>query len=437
MALKDLEVDTSAGADTNGGSTAGSALASGAGASTDGTSTVDLSADTPDLSAVVAGGAIAIASRTDGIRSTNIYEILTINDGADTITVTPSPGTASGQTWAIGGAWKTLAKQALVVEPGDKVFVKASANYNENFVISIVGTAIAPIVLEGYTTTRGDDGRVTIDGQATRASGVTQSLGNVNLFHTLKNFRFTDHTSHGVNLGSTGDQVNLFNVRSDNNAGNGLLGDNNIRMIDCEFDNNALIGVDADTGTTMIGCSVHNNTGAGAVLKLDMVAFCEFYGNGGVQLVVEQGESHIINSTIDGVDKTNIGLSFIGTGINSISTVINNIITRCSVGISVVDDNGDQQLAKTNNLFDNTTDYSANWPSTAQETDITTDPDFVNQAADDYQLNSTSDARGAGYDVGQPVNAASFMDIGAHQSEDVVGGMTALGMLAGRAGGKQ
>lgn len=421
MALNDLEVDTVAGADTNSGSTAGSATASGTGASTDGTSTVDLSADTPDLSSVPVGGSIAIATRTDGIRSTNIYEILTINDGADTITVTPSPGAASGQTWAIGGAWKTLAKQALVVEPGDKVFVKASATYNENFVISIVGTALLPIVLEGYTTTRGDGGRITIDGQATRASAITSSLGNVDHFYTFKNFRCTDHTSHGITFGGTGDQANFFNVRSDNNAGNGLLGDNDIRMIDCEFDSNALIGVDTDTGTTMIGCSVHDNIGAGAVLKLDLVDFCEFYGNGGAQLVVQQGESHIINSTIDGVDKTNIGLSFIGTGVDSISTVINNIITRCSVGISVVDDNGDQQLAKNNLLFDNTVDYSVNWPASAKATDITTDPQFENQAGSDYRLASGSAARGAGYDVGKPVNDVSFMDIGAHQTKATPG----------------
>lgn len=61
-------------------------------------------------------------------------------------------GTSEGS----GNAWKTIDKAMNTVAAGDKVWVKASANYTELVTIDTVGSIAAPIVFEGYTSTTGD-----------------------------------------------------------------------------------------------------------------------------------------------------------------------------------------------------------------------------------------------------------------------------------------
>ncbi len=422
MALKDLEVDPVGGSDANGGSTAGSALASGTGAVTDGTSTVDLTADSPvDLSAVVAGDVIDIDGRVDGIRGTSKFEVLTVNDGADTMTVAPSPAAAAGQSWAVGGALATLASAALLASPGDKVFLKNSADFNETLTISLVGTGVLPIVWEGYGVTRGDDLRAIIDGESSRASGIVHSLGSVPLHHVFKNLRVTGHTSHGIDLNSGSDNVTVKKSRIDNNGGNGIFCDNDLRMFSVECDNNTLDGVDADSSTRAVGCSIHDNGVEGMDLQSFSVFKTEIYGNGSHQISGSSGEAHdLINCTIDGVDKSGNGIFLTGSGDKRL-TLVNTIVTRCATGINPQVNNGEGHLALNNNFFDNTVNYASTWPASAQETDISVDPKFVNQAVGDYRLQLDSDARGAGYDVGTLINAVSFGDIGAHQTEATPG----------------
>lgn len=77
---------------------------SGAGASlTDTDATVDLSADTPDLSGVTANDALLrIADATDGLYGSQEFTITAVNDGADTVEVSPTPAsTRASKSWAI------------------------------------------------------------------------------------------------------------------------------------------------------------------------------------------------------------------------------------------------------------------------------------------------------------------------------------------------
>ena len=70
-----------------------------------------------------------------------------------------------------GTAWKTIDKAMNTVAAGDKVWIEDTATYNETATIDTAGTAASPIEFEGYNTTTGDDGQITIDGQSTRAKG--------------------------------------------------------------------------------------------------------------------------------------------------------------------------------------------------------------------------------------------------------------------------
>ena len=69
----------------------------GSNAVTNGTATVTVTGS--DLSKVRVGDTLKIVGRTDGIDGTEFFAILAVDDSADTITVSPSPGTATGQTW--------------------------------------------------------------------------------------------------------------------------------------------------------------------------------------------------------------------------------------------------------------------------------------------------------------------------------------------------
>jgi hypothetical protein len=76
---------------------------------TNGTASVTFTSAT-NLSFVSPGDLLEIlttkspeAPRTDGIDGTRFYDILGVNDAGDTLTVTPKPGSATGQDWYIWG----------------------------------------------------------------------------------------------------------------------------------------------------------------------------------------------------------------------------------------------------------------------------------------------------------------------------------------------
>ena len=71
-------------------------------------------------------------------------------------------GAADGSSEA--DAWTTIDTAMNNVVAGDKVWVKASATYSETPNIDTAGTSTLAIVFEGYTTTTGDRGKVTVSG---------------------------------------------------------------------------------------------------------------------------------------------------------------------------------------------------------------------------------------------------------------------------------
>jgi len=83
----------------------------GSNAATNGTATVTVTGS--DLSKVRVGDTVQIVGRTDGIDGTEFFAILAVDDSADTITVSPSPGTATGQTWY---AYAPLPMDMIVVD---------------------------------------------------------------------------------------------------------------------------------------------------------------------------------------------------------------------------------------------------------------------------------------------------------------------------------
>lgn len=423
MAFKDFYVLTTA-SDNNGGTSEGAADVSGTAGATSGTTTVDLSSDTPDLSGVAAGDAIRIAGETNGINGTDVFEISAADDGADTVTVVQTPGTASGLTWAIGGSWATIDRAMNVVAAGDKVWVKATADYVNSAAIDTAGTNTAPIVFEGYTSTTGDGGKATIDGtDNTLASCLTTTLGlNTGGYYAFKNFVFRDCTSHGVALINL-QRLTFKNCIARDNGGGGFQGRLYLNCYNCvAFGNGSPGGFYGFSTSYFHSCVAYANTGYGIKNGAGgLEANCLCFDNSTYDIHDTGIAPVILGCTVDGDDATR---TITGIQCNAGSfdggVFVNNIVYDCNLGMYWWNTNGERTVSEYNLFNDNATDYSSAGTFSGE---VTTAPQFTNEVGDDYTLASGSPAKAAGVDAGDPVNGTSYVDIGAHQRQEAGGGM--------------
>jgi hypothetical protein len=429
MAANDFYVDAAAGSDNNGGTSAGSAKASGTAGSTNGTATVDLSGDTPDLSGVVVGDCIRIAGEVNGRRSTDLFEITAVDDDLDTVNVTPTPGTASGLTWAIGGALATIGRFAAVTVSGDadKAWVKASADYNETVTIAAagIGTVTAPNVVEGYTTTPGDGGRIVIHGQTTRTNGITTAVTS-GIYFVFKNIRVRNHTGNGVQIV---DHVVFKNCMFDHNGIDGINGDDWCRFEECEFSDNTSNGVLVDKFAVFVGCRAYRNAGEGIGCESGVIFGCVAYSNGinGIRMDGLGGVGTVcaaINNTVDGDGKdTDVGI-LMSPAENTVDVCINNIVYDCATGLQSRSGQGELLISRNNLLNSNTANYADGGATYTGE--VLDAPDFVDEAALDYRPNNTSPAVGAGFDESTLEEGTSGMDIGGRQRTEAAAGASAI-----------
>jgi hypothetical protein len=429
MASGDYYVDNAAGADTNGGTSAGAAIVSGTAGATDGTAVVDLSGDTPDLSGVSVGDCIRIAGDAGGIRASDIFEITAVDDGLDTVDVTPSPANTAGSlTWAIGGAWATLQKAADTVRTADTdhVWVKGGTAYTEVLNITLVAGYITPTTFEGYTTATGDGGVFTIDGEAARAYGVTDSISAA-AYYIFKNMRVTDHTSHGMSLSM--DNCTCKNCTFDDNTGVGAWVSDNWKFENCSFDDNGSHGCMANYVAIFVGCRAYSNAGDGLQCRNGLMYGCVTFSNGGVALnMTGSGFTihAIINCTVDGDAKdTTMGISIAGVTAG-VTACINCIVYDCATGMTSLTGVGELLVSRNNLLNSNTADYAGGADTFTGE--VTAAPGFETEGSD-YRLADGSAAIEAGFDASVVCGFDSGCDIGAHQREEVAPGGGGGGLL--------
>lgn len=325
-------------------------------------------------------------------------------------------GTSEGS----GNAWATINKAAATVAASDKVWIKASANYTETVDLVTAGGSTTWIVFEGYTTTTGDGGKITIDGSSTRSSGIITSGGLGFAYCRFENFIIQDHTNAGV-LSISLDMCIWINCEFNNNgltdvAGSGVDVDNSHVFISCVADGNQDDGFEIDTGGCFVNCISNNNgqngwnTTSGGQTLLNCVA----YNNAGDGIRLGGNTSNpvvISNCTVDGNNK-NSTTGFTQNTNGRQAVVINSIFYDCATGISGGSNDGPSQVGFNNCVFNNTTNYSTAWDQSND--DINVDPEFTDETIQNYTLKTTSPCRNAGSDL-----SSTGMDIGAHQSIDV------------------
>lgn len=330
----------------------------------------------------------------------------------------------AGTSAGAGNAWKTVQKAADTAVAGEKVWVKASANYTEQVDFDTnSGTPASPIIFEGYTTTTGDDGRATITGSGSRASCLV--FNGTADYVQFRNLTLTSPTTQCV-LGTTGDTTgivfdNVQFLKGSSTPTNATTGGGYKRFINWKFFRCEVSGGFSGDGLTafstfvtvqsckIIDCGGNGLTiggyGPGAAV-LDSI----FAGNtgDGVNIASTTTTTLVITgNTFEGNGGDGLDL---GGANNGSVTIRNNIFANHSgagdVGLRIGAQSGSTAVSCDYNAFyNNNTHRSGNNTTGAHDvtTTLTVDP-FTNAAADDWSLNNTAGGgavlRGAGYQAG-------------------------------------
>jgi len=341
----------------------------------------------------------------------------------------------AGNAEGAGNAWATIDHAMNTVAAGDTVYVKSSATYNELVTIDTVGTTALPVIFVGYTTTanRTDRGKVTIDGQSSRASALTDSLASVAAYYVFENFKFINGTGSGVDLTSVAQCV-FRNCEFNGNGTHGFIGTNGHMFESCTFSSNGSDGLNAGIAIQVVGCWFESNTVDGIDITWGTVADSVFYDQGGVAVSFGGSNGYpcaVLGCTIDGNAKnTTTGVlfpaSFWGPYI-----LINTIVYDCITGVDG-HNGGGRFIGRNNLLNNNTTDYgNAGYSTLVGE--VTSAPAFSDEASQDYSLGATSPALDAGFDAYEVAGASQLADIGAIDST-ASGGSGGAGPANKRAG---
>lgn len=353
--------------------------------------------------------------------------------------ITPTGCTAATSDWGIGGRMiLTPANYEAGVRPGDTVIFNNSPATRTT---AFITTRVAGDSTLGYISYRGKIGVLPL---LRLTSGVTAVINaSVNGQNTsFSNFELsTDGTGVPLQLGANGQIVTGVKVSKTTGSAacvtTGTLG--NIRLFNSEFTGCAGDGItDAGLNHLIFGNYIHGNAGNGITVSTTSAQ--------GIFI-----ESNIISTN------TGKGISISGaptTQTNMTSISGNTIYNNASDGLNVADT--DTTVNLTNNIFySNGTagGYNINWAAgnaellgthsnnvffqnaggatgnllnlTANSTEFTTDPLFVNATGANFAIGNTSPAAASGTPLTWlGASTTSYPDIGAMQRQGGAAGST-------------
>ncbi len=313
---------------------------------------------------------------------------------------------ATGDITSSDGPLQTLdAAMNAVSASDDTVFYcVAGADYAAFIIDTAVTSASQTCVFEGYTTTLGDDGKITVKGALT--DGIATRIN-----YCFKNIIFDAEDSRANCVSLSSYEIMWRNCEFNSGTSNNVVTSQANWFWDCDFEGSAGDGISCASLGCFFNCRFHNNSVSAIDGSSNVICWnCTFFNNGSVALDGgATNESHIIaiNCTIDGNNEvTNLGI-LKSTAQRGMAAVINCIVYDCAEGVE--SNKGDRDLYLHNLLNSNSADYVGT-ASDQEGTHQTAAPDFVNEVAGaDYTLNSASPAVASGHD------ADNNMDIGSHQ----------------------
>jgi hypothetical protein len=299
--------------------------------------TTTITSATGNFSAAIVGNIIEFSGGTGSIAA--VWKQVTAFTNSTTITIDSSIAASTAMTMNIGGALATIGKALGLMTTTNIIFVKATAIYTITANLTLPNSAnqtptntAPPNQVIGYTTTRTDAGRATI--QFSTNTGITGFDGTNSGGWYISNFVIDCNslgTSKGVrfNTQSVGRNLLVKNCTTDGVE----FGQANSRLQDSEI--TLVSGTSAiNAGAVTISverCYVHDNTtvgiilaGTGSVAIFNVVANNSGGSSDGI-ILNNSGINIVMNNTVynngrDGISFTN------NASLGSTSTVRNNLL---------------------------------------------------------------------------------------------------------------
>lgn len=376
----------------------------------------ELSSATGGFTAAMAGNIIHITAGTGF--TVGWYEITAYTDG-NTVTIDRSAGAnASSGTGYVGGAMSLVGslddeffEQTVA---GNTIYVEAGTyTLTSNISLAKDGTTTAPITVEGYNSSRGDNPTGT--NRPEIACGAHDF--NFDDWWIIKHLRMTGTDSQVIRADVAAIIENCKAVNSGVatrkaiDATEATAG----RILSCEAESTNGVAIDATNNKMkIIGCYIRDsvtgidmdasNADQNVVLN-NIIDTCSTVG-----IVIGNGSTDII---VMGNTIYTCGIGISGTGDDRFSC-INNIIDGCTTGASWATNYPENWFDY--NCWDNTTDVSS---VTQGDNKVEGDPGLTDPANEDFTLGSGSNCIDAGMQVGTNQGATGDYkwNIGADQDD--------------------
>ena len=393
-------------------------------------SSTTLTSATGGFTSAMVDNCIRISAEGTGPFTLAYYEITAFTN-TNTVTLDRtacSTANCSGGTGAVGGAGASFEGPATndisdSLVAGNKVWVKNEA-WNEAVVLTVDGTAAAPIVIEGYNTSRGDldfdpstwANRPTND--RANAAGVGITLSGL-LSYQIKYIRVTRAGGDGFGFITTGLDDQFIGCRADLCGGDGFdgIGTNSAIWLACEADNNTGRGINNASVGPVISCYLHDNTNNGvqAPNRGLFSSIIDTNSADGIAGTTAMGE--IVGNTVDGnTGAATDGLACTTPG-GGVSVWINNIFSNNgNYGVNATD--GDSVWADYNNYDSNVSGARNNFPTGPNDQALASQ--FTGRAAGDFSIGTNLKALGFP-GVFPGALSTGYVDIGAVQRQEAGG----------------
>ena len=384
-----------------------------------------------------------------------VYQIVSVS--TITATMDRSLGTAAsvctaneGGAWQTIGTWNTLITATCGGACGWGAWVKAESTITTTtqFLFTAVtqpNSGSPGCFLQGYTSTRGDQGQVTIQQTAEISfdNAIIAIANNTGGF-LVSNFILDCNSQTGGQAlhvqGQQGSNV-MFNISATNcKNSSGAIGFNNSGhyCIRCSVTGYTGTGsqftIDGGNGGNFcIDCTATGGTGPGFVFAYSTCIRCIAANNTGTTSdgfqISPNSTASIIN--IDQSVAYNNGRDGIHVSPGTLLSITNTVLYgNAGFGINDVATNPlilGQVIADYNAFGSNTSGARENIPAGSHDVTLSADP-FVNGASANFALNSTAGGgtalKGVGFPGALLVGGTGFMDIGALQHQATAGGGT-------------
>lgn len=352
----------------------------GTGASLNATSTVDVSADSPDLSGVTAGHLLWVL--TSSGRQFSV--IASVDNAAKTITCDDAFAvTESGKTWAVGGKRQTFEhSSSRRVIGADSASGHVIATETDQSITSELAVGSAVLVKSADSVRR----------QLSASTGVILFSN----YARLENLHITTSSTTSRLIRANGSYLTC--VAKDCYFGSGAVVTQSViggfreylQAYDCYFYNFSQTIVTQGNSTTCIfdRCVFDTWTSGYYALNTSVnssVTNCVFLNGSGDGLSILRGSGGAIE-----IAKNNVFYNVAGTAITCDDYVVvsENLIVNCGVGVANSNSNL-YGLTDANVFYGNTSNYSGGGAEGPNDVVLTADP-FVDAATGDLNFNSTA-----------------------------------------------